>query len=70
MVWVYGSLTKPGRFHEGSDIDLALECEPPGGVLKLMADLSERLGREVEVALLPETRLAGSIRREDERWIA
>lgn len=26
-VYVFGSLRKPGRFHEGSDIDLAIECD-------------------------------------------
>ena len=30
VVWIYGSLVKPGRFHSCSDVDVALESLPAG----------------------------------------
>ena len=45
-VLVFGSLTRPGEFHEDSDIDLALASEPlPRSVFGLNGELEERLGR-------------------------
>jgi uncharacterized protein len=66
---VFGSLTKPGRFHEESDIDLALESEPPGmSLYQLISRLAERLGRRVDVLLLHECRFRDKILREGETW--
>ena len=68
-VWVYGSLAKPGRFNEWSDIDLAIEDEPRGmSLCLLMSLLAERTGRPVDVAVLSETRLREAILREGEAW--
>jgi predicted nucleotidyltransferase len=68
-VWVYGSLTEPGRFREWSDIDLALEGDPPGMSIYLLASLlSERCLRRVDVCLISETRLATAIRGKGESW--
>ena len=70
-VWVYGSLVKPGRFHEWSDADVALESLPAGMSLELLQSLlSADVGREVDVCLLPRTRLRAVIEREGERWAA
>lgn len=70
-VWVYGSLVKPGRFHEWSDVDVALESLPVGMTLEyLQSLLSADVGREVDVCLLDRTRLRPVIEREGERWIA
>lgn len=69
-VWVYGSLVKPGRFHEWSDVDLAFETLPAGASLEyLQSVLSDEVGREVDVCLLDRTRLRPVIEREGERWI-
>jgi len=38
-VWVYGSLIEPGRFREWSDVDLAIEADPPGMSIYLLASL-------------------------------
>jgi len=35
-VWLYGSITKPKRFHESSDVGLALETAPVGTSLLLL----------------------------------
>jgi predicted nucleotidyltransferase len=70
-VLVFGSLTRPGVFNDASDVDLALEREPPGvSVGRLMADLEERLGRRVDVVLLDTCRFRDRIRREGEAWIS
>ena len=68
-VWVYGSLIEPGRFRVWSDVDLAIEADPPGMSIYLLASLlAERCRRRVDVCLLSETRLATAIRRKGEPW--
>ena len=71
VVWVYGSLVKPGRFHEWSDVDAALESLPAGMTLEyLQSLLSADVGREVDVCLIDRTRLRSVIEGSGERWIA
>jgi predicted nucleotidyltransferase len=61
---VYGSLLESDRFREWSDVDLALERDPPEMSIYLLASLlSERCGRPVDVCLIGETRLEPVIRR-------
>ena len=68
-VWVYGSLIEPGRFREWSDVDLAIEADPPGMSIHLLASLlAERCRRRIDVCLLGETRLATVIRHKGEPW--
>ena len=68
-VVVFGSLTQSGRFEEGSDVDVALEAEPAGlSVYQLSSLLAERLGRPVDVVLLPECRFREKILKEGEPW--
>jgi predicted nucleotidyltransferase len=66
---VFGSLTRLGRFTEHSDVDLALEAEPARmSCYQLASLLSERLGRAVDIVLLPECRFRNKILREGETW--
>ena len=68
-VIVFGSLTRPGVFNDRSDVDLALEAEPPGlNTWQLTAELMERLRRPVDIVLLPKSRFRDKILREGERW--
>jgi predicted nucleotidyltransferase len=68
-VIVFGSLAKPGRFTENSDIDVAFESEPAGlSRYQMTSLLAERLGRRVDVVLLPECRFRDKILREGEAW--
>jgi predicted nucleotidyltransferase len=68
-VWVYGSLAIPGRFHDSSDIDLALARRPEAfSEFWLQGELELRLGRRVDVAVLGETRLRSKIEREGLAW--
>ena len=68
-VWVYGSLTMPGRFGADSDIDLAFESLPGSTSIDMLQSLlSEAVGREVDVCRVDQTRLRDKIMREGERW--
>jgi predicted nucleotidyltransferase len=68
-VILFGSLTKPGVFNDRSDVDLALEAEPPGmDAVHLTAELMERLGRPVDVVLLGKCRFRQKVLREGEIW--
>ena len=68
-VTVFGSLTRAGHFSESSDVDIALAVEPAHmSIYQLIAQLSERLARRVDVILLPECRFRDKILREGETW--
>jgi predicted nucleotidyltransferase len=68
-VLLFGSTTRPNRFNEYSDVDIALETEPAGlSIYQLISLLGERLGRRVDVVLLPECRFRDRLRAEGELW--
>jgi predicted nucleotidyltransferase len=68
-VWLFGSITRVGRFDEYSDIDLAVEAGPTGRTLFwLQGELELRMGCAVDVLLIDETRLRSKIERESEMW--
>jgi len=70
-VILFGSLTKPGVFNDRSDVDLALESEPPSVSLAgLTSELEERLQRRVDVVLLSQCHWRDKILREGEVWTA
>lgn len=62
---------KPGRFHDWSDVDVALESLPSDMTLEYLPSLlSAEVGREVDVCMLDHTRLAQEITWSGERSIA
>lgn len=68
-VIVFGSLPQPGVFNDRSDVDLALLTEPPTiSIWRLTAELSERLGRTVDIVLLSQSRFRDKILRQGESW--
>lgn len=68
-VWVFGSVLRPGRFREHSDIDIAVESLPEGrSEAWLQGELELRLHRAVDVLNLNETRLRSRIERTGEHW--
>ena len=70
-VILFGSLTKPGVFNDRSDLDLALETEPPQmDHWKLKSELMERLERPVDIVRLDKCRFRDKIMREGEVWTA
>lgn len=69
-VIVFGSLIHPEKFNDKSDIDIALESEPPHmDVFRLTSELMERLERPVDVVLLGRCRFRDKILREGDVWI-
>ncbi len=69
-VWVYGSLLVPGKFSEDSDVDVALECDPADVSLYVLQSLlSGRVGCEVDICVLDESRLKTKIQQTGQRWI-
>ncbi|MGB9724152.1 MAG: nucleotidyltransferase family protein [Chloroflexia bacterium] len=48
-VYLFGSLTQPGRFRGDSDIDVAVESDSPEVESAFWRDLERALGREVDV---------------------
>jgi predicted nucleotidyltransferase len=69
-VWIFGSLTQPGRFNDASDVDVALEAEPAMmSAGRLSSELTERLARPVDLVLLETCRFRDKIRREGELWM-
>ena len=68
-VWVFGSVLRPGRFREDSDIDIAVERLPAGlSEAWLQYQLALRVDRGVDVLNLHETGLRARIEHEGERW--
>ena len=69
-VVIFGSLTKPGLFHDFSDVDLAMVKKPLGVSWGcLMTELENRLCKRVDLILLSECRFREKIEREGEVWI-
>ncbi len=68
-VWVFGSILRPGRFREDSDVDVAVASLPPGiSEAWLQFQLALRMDRGVDVLNLHETGLRSRIEREGEKW--
>ena len=67
---VFGSVVKPGKFKETSDVDVALDREPANAsIFQLSSLLAESLGRPADVVLLGECRFRDRIMREGETWM-
>ena len=68
--FVFGSITRAGKFFRRSDVDIAFEQLPgevsPYGLASL---LEEKIGRPIDLVLLGESRLREKIGVEAERWI-
>ncbi|HEV2474669.1 MAG TPA: nucleotidyltransferase domain-containing protein [Chthonomonadales bacterium] len=51
--YVYSSVLRSGGFREGSDVDIALLAEPPDrSPFRAQAELTEMIGRQVDICLL------------------
>lgn len=68
--YLFGSLTKPGRFHPKSDVDIAVERIDPLRFFEAMSEFFNRLGREVDLVELDKCHFADKIRREGVLWTA
>ncbi len=59
--YVFGSLTKKGRFRKNSDVDVAVEGLTDERYFTFMAELSELTGREVDVIQIEKHHLKNRI---------
>ena len=65
--YLFGSLTRPGAFRETSDVDVGIPGPLPD-VVSVASELSRRVGREVHVIELDESRIGEIARRDGIRW--
>jgi predicted nucleotidyltransferase len=69
-VYVFGSLVRPGRFTESSDVDVAVKTLPSEQFFAFSAALSAALGRDVDLIELDKCHFAHKIRNEGLLWTA
>jgi len=48
-VYLFGSLTQPGRFKSDSDVDVAVDCDSPETESAFWRDLERELGRDLDI---------------------
>ncbi len=68
--YVFGSVTQPGRFSEGADVDVAVDSLAIGDPFGLSSYLSLHLDRDVDVVPLDQCHFAGKIREQGTPWNA
>lgn len=68
QAYIFGSLIRPNRFTEESDVDLAVESIEPEHMFMAMTALAETLEREVDLVELFKCPFAHRIRQEGILW--
>ncbi len=66
--YLFGSVTKPFRFSESSDIDIGFMGLDDRRFFKVMSYISDEAGRDVDIVQLEDHRLAAKIKRGGIRW--
>lgn len=66
--YIFGSLAKPGRYHERSDVDIAVEWSGEGDFFDLAAEVSMRIGQDIDILPLDRIPFADKIKREGILW--
>lgn len=66
--YIFGSLARPGRYHERSDIDIAVEWPGEGDFFDLAAEVSQRIGQDIDILPLDRIPFADKIKREGILW--
>ncbi len=66
--YLFGSVTQPGKFHQNSDIDLAVEQINPDDYCTAISLLSAYLGREVDIIKLDNCHFSHRIRQSGVLW--
>ena len=65
---LFGSVVRPGRFDERSDVDVAVSDLEPRDFFALMGHLEEGLERDVDLVLIDTCHFADWIRRTGLKW--
>jgi uncharacterized protein len=66
--YIFGSLSRPGRFTERSDVDLAIESMRADRFFEAISTLSEALGRDVDLVELEKCHFGDRIREQGILW--
>lgn len=66
--YIFGSILKPGRFYNDSDIDIAVNGLKDKDFFLFMARLSDMAGEDVDVLQLEKHRLKDKIMKEGLLW--
>jgi predicted nucleotidyltransferase len=66
--YLFGSVTKPHRFSERSDLDIGFLGLDDRDFFRVMSYLSREVGRDVDVIQLEEHRLTDKIKTGGIRW--
>lgn len=66
--YIFGSVTKPNKFRETSDIDIAIEEMKPESFFLLISLLMEVMERDVDLILLNKCHFAHRIREQGILW--
>lgn len=66
--YIFGSVVRPHRFHEHSDVDIAVETTRPELLTEALASISSFLKIDVDLINLASVPFAERIRREGELW--
>jgi predicted nucleotidyltransferase len=67
--YIFGSVTRPYKFHPDSDVDIAVENIDPKQHFDAISILAYYLGREVDIILLKNCHFAHRIREEGILWM-
>ena len=68
LAYIFGSVAQPHRFHEHSDVDIAIETGRPLLLTEAIGRFSSLLGRDVDLVNLATVPFADRIRREGVQW--
>ncbi|RPI49179.1 MAG: nucleotidyltransferase domain-containing protein [Chloroflexi bacterium] len=66
--YLFGSVARPGRFRQNSDVDLAVEQIDSQSFFRAWGHLSAELGRSLDLVELAHCPFAAKIRREGIEW--
>lgn len=67
-IFIFGSITRKGAFHDGSDVDIGIEGLDPLDHYAFDADISSLLERDVDEVLLEECGFAEKIKKKGQKW--
>ena len=66
--YLFGSVVKPHKFREDSDVDVAILVLPDEHFFRAMTFLSARLGRDVDLVQLEVCPFAEKVKKEGIKW--
>jgi len=66
--YIFGSVASTGKYHSGSDVDIALSGLNKFDYYAFVGDISELLNKQVDVVLLEECRFRRSVLEKGIKW--